>query len=110
MDSDKQKPGEKTDNMQLETRRHRYIRELIGIFLGVSLAMIVSSFAPGIRENYSLGIVLLWGGALGGLAASYERFERAGAALTKGENKVVNYLVGVGIPVGILVVIYLISG
>jgi hypothetical protein len=105
----KQPSSPEGDNLQFETRRQRFIRELVGIFLGVSIAMMIGSLVPGIREQYSLGIVLLWGGAIGGLAASYERFERAGAALTRGENKVVNYLVGIGIPVGILVVIYLIS-
>ena len=97
------------DNMRLETRRKRFLRELAGIFLGLSIAMMVGSLVPEIRERYSLVIVLLWGGAIGGLLASYERFERAGAALTKGENKVVNYLVGIGVPVGILLVIYLMS-
>jgi len=105
----KQTSDPEGENLQFETRRRRFIRELVGIFLGVSVAMMVGSLVPGIRERYSLGIILLWGGAIGGLAASYERFERAGAALTRGENKVVNYLVGVGIPVGILIVIFLIS-
>jgi len=97
------------DNLHIETRRRRFIRELVGILLGVSIAAIVGSLVPAIREGYSLFAVLLWGGALGGLLVSYERFERAGAALTRGENKLVNYLVGIGIPVGVLVVIYLIS-
>ncbi|HUF38542.1 MAG TPA: hypothetical protein VMN57_08465 [Anaerolineales bacterium] len=104
---DKKVNEAESENLNAATRRTRFLRETLGILLGVSIAMMIGSLVPEIRERYSLGIVMLWGGALGGLLASYDRFERAGAALTRGENKVVNYLVGVGVPAGILVVIYL---
>lgn len=91
-----------------QTRRQNFRKELLGIFGGIGLAMILSSFIPAIRENYSLGIVILWGGAIGGAVMSLERFERAGAALTKKENRVLNYIVGLGVPVGLLVLLLLI--
>ena len=96
----------KSDNMDLATRRRRFIRELVGIVLGASAAMMISSLIPAIREQYTLGIVLLWGGAIGGLLASYERFERAGAALTRREGRALNYAVGFGVPVLILFLMY----
>ena len=86
------------EGLSHEVRRTRFIKELLGIFLGISLAMMISSVVPSVRENYTLGIVVLWGGALGGLLTSYERFERAGAALTRGENKALNYIIGISIP------------
>ena len=94
---------------QQEIRRTRFIKELLGIFLGISLAMMISAVIPSIREQYSLAIVVLWGGALGGLLTSYERFERAGAALTRSENKVVNYLVGIAVPLAALAAFYFLN-
>lgn len=87
------------------TRRKNFRKELLGMFAGIGLAMAVSALIPAIRETYSLGVVILWGGALGGAVASLERFERAGAALTKKDNRVLNYAVGLGIPVVILVLL-----
>ena len=94
------------DSPSREVRRTRFIKELLGIFLGISLAMMISSVVPAIRENYSLGVVILWGGALGGLLTSYERFERAGAALTRGENKALNTVIGVSIPLLVFVLFF----
>ncbi len=102
----KRQPVEEIPNQQ-EVRRARFVRELLGIFLGISLAMMISSVVPEIRERYSLGVVILWGGAVGGLLTSYERFEKAGAALTRGDNKVLNYLIGVSLPLLILLSLYL---
>ena len=97
---------EQPDHSTHEVRRARFIKELLGIFLGISLALMLSSVVPSIREQYSFGMVVLWGGALGGLLTSYERFEGAGAALTRSENKVLNYLVGISIPVAVLLAFY----
>lgn len=94
---------------QQEIRRTRFVKELIGIFLGISLAMMISSVVPAIREQYSLGMVVLWGGAIGGLLTSYERFERAGAALTRSENRLLNYLVGIAVPLAVLAAFYFLN-
>ena len=81
-------------------------RELVGIFAGIGLGLVIVALIPAIRENYNLGTLILWGGALGGVVMSLERFERAGAALTKRENRPLNYVVGLGIPIVILVLIF----
>jgi len=86
--------------------RQNFRRELVGIFAGIGLALVVGASIPAIRENTSLGSAILWGGALGGVVMSLERFERAGAALTKSENRPLNYVVGLGIPIVILVLIF----
>lgn len=99
----KKPTAQEKESLSHEVRRTRFIKELLGIFLGISLAMMLSAVVPAIRENYSLGVVILWGGALGGLLSSFERFERAGAALTRGENKVLNYMIGIIIPLLALV-------
>jgi len=94
---------------QQEIRRTRFIKELLGIFLGISLAMMASSVFPAIRENFTLGAVILWGGALGGLLTSYERFERAGAALTRSENRPLNYAVGISIPLAVIAAFFFLN-
>ncbi len=88
-----------------QIRRKNFQKELLGIFAGIGLAMAISALLPSIRENVSLGVVILWGGALGGIVVSLERFERAGAALTKKENRPLNYAIGLGIPLVILLVL-----
>jgi len=92
-----------------QNRRKNFKRELLGMFAGIGLAMVIGSMIPVVRENVSLGVVVLWGGAIGGVLASLERFERAGAVLTKRDNRVLNYFVGLGIPVGILLLLVLIQ-
>ncbi|NUM44268.1 MAG: hypothetical protein HUU38_06135 [Anaerolineales bacterium] len=89
-----------------QARRKNFRRELMGIFGGIGLAMAISALIPAIRENYSLGLVILWGGAIGGAVMSMDRFERAGAALTKKDNRALNYAVGLGIPVVILILLF----
>jgi hypothetical protein len=89
-----------------QLRRQNFRKELVGMFAGIGLALAISALIPAIRENYSLGVVILWGGAVGGVAASLERFERAGAILTKKENRPLNYIVGLGIPIMILLLIF----
>jgi hypothetical protein len=89
-----------------QKRRRNFRRELVGMFAGIGLAMAISSLIPEIRENSRLGVVILWGGAIGGAVVSLDRFERAGAALTKKENRPLNYAVGLGIPVILLIILF----
>ena len=105
MDSDSEEKQQEL-KARFETRRRRFIREISGIVLGIGAAMMISSLVPAIREQYSLSIVLIWGAAIGGLLASYERFESAGEILTRSENRALNILVGAGIPIGVLAIVY----
>ena len=79
---------------------------MAGILIGLSLALMVSALVPQIREQYSLGLVALWGAAIGGLLSSFDRFEQAGAALTRRENRWLNYFVGLAVPVALLTILY----
>jgi hypothetical protein len=53
--------------------------------------------------------MLLWGAAIGAALASLDSFEKAGAALTRRENKALNLLVGLGIPALLLITLFLVS-
>ncbi|GEM_PF-2241257 len=101
------KPPTDQEDRERVVRRRNFRREIIGIFLGVSGAMVISSLLPVVRQNVSLATVMLWGGAFGGVAASFPRFEKAGAALTKGDNRVLNYAIGLGIPLIVLLLLAL---
>jgi hypothetical protein len=85
-------------DLQLNRKYRNFRREVFGISIGIGLAMMLGSLVPAIRERVSLGVVFLWGGAIGGIFASAQKFEQAGAALTKKNNKPLNYAIGIGIP------------
>lgn len=82
-----------------QERRRNFRRELLGVFGGAGLALMISALIPVIRDKYSLGLVISWGGAVGGVMMNLDRFEKAGAVLTKKQNRLLNYLIGLGIPV-----------
>lgn len=104
-----QRAAREAEEALRQVRRQNFRRELLGIFGGIGLAMVISALVPAVRAQFSLGIVILWGGAIGGVVTSLERFERAGAALTKKDNRPLNYAVGLGIPAGILALLLLIQ-
>ena len=95
------------DQEKQQDRQRNTRRQLAGIFLGVGLGLMVSALVPAVRQNVELSTVVLWSGALGGVLASLEYFERAGAALTKKDDPVLNYAVGLGLPLLVLVAISL---
>lgn len=96
---------EKAERRALQAQRRQYRRELLGIAGGIGLAMAVGAAVPAIRENVSLELMILWGGAIGGVVMSLERFERAGAGLTRRENRALNFAVGLGVPMVLLLVL-----
>ncbi|HNB50576.1 MAG TPA: hypothetical protein PK530_01465 [Anaerolineales bacterium] len=104
--SAKEEAARKAEEEARQVRRANFRRELLGMFGGIGLAMVISSFVPAIREHYSLGVVILWGGAIGGVVMSLERFEHAGPVLTKKDNRALNYVVGLGLPILLLLLIF----
>ncbi len=92
--------------MQSEDRAKYRRRQVWGLFLGVSLGMMLAAVVPAIREQFSPVWVIILGGAIGSGLASLEQFERAGAALTKSENRVLNFAIGLGIPLGLLLMLF----
>jgi hypothetical protein len=53
--------------------------------------------------------VILVSAAMGGALASLDGFIRAGAALTRRDNRALNLLVGLGIPILLLLLLLLLS-
>ena len=84
-------------------------RQWVGIFGGAAIGWALTIIFPGLAERYSLLSVLLWCGAIGGILTSLDRFMRAGAALTRRENRTLNLLVGLGIPILLFLILYLVA-
>ena len=84
-------------------------RQIVGIFGGAAIGWALTMVFPGLEERFGMLTLLLWCGAIGGILTSLDGFMRAGAALTRSENRALNLLVGLGIPILLLVILYLVS-
>ncbi len=85
--------------------RARLVQQLLGVVGGIGLGLIASALLPVIRERFSLGEVILWGGAIGGMLFNLNQFEQAGAQLTRNDNRLLNYAIGLGIPLFVVMLI-----
>jgi hypothetical protein len=72
---------------------------------GAALGWALASLFPALEQRFSLLTILLWSGAFGAALANLEGFVRAGAALTRQENRALNLAVGLGIPALFLLLI-----
>jgi hypothetical protein len=90
-------------------KNRKWGRQMVGIFGGAAVGWSLTILIPGLEERFGLLTILLWSGAIGGILTSLGEFMRAGAALTRRDNPALNLLVGLGIPVLLLVILYLVS-
>ena len=81
----------------------------MGVFAGAAVAWALLVLFPGLQERIGLFSALLWGGAIGAAVTSLDSFEKAGAALTRRENRALNLGIGLGIPIILLIILYLVS-
>jgi len=84
-------------------------RQWVGAFAGAAVGWALTYLFPGIAQRYSTLSVLLVSAAIGGVLASLDGFIRAGAALTRRDNRALNLLVGLGIPILLLLLLLLLS-
>ena len=89
-----------------EDYRLRRRRNMNGLFGGIGLGLVVDSLVPWIRENLDLTSLILWSGALGMVVTNFRQFGLAGAVLTGGENKALNYFIGLALPAALLMIVY----
>ena len=82
-------------------------RQWVGILSGAAVGWIITIIFPALEHRFSLLTVVLWSAVIGGVLTSLDDFRRAGAALTRRDNRVLNLAVGLGLPILILVVIFL---
>jgi hypothetical protein len=85
-----------------------YRRQWMGVFAGAAVGWALVNLFPAIEERFSMLTVLLWSAAIGGALVSLDGFIKAGAALTRRDNRVLNLLVGLGIPILLIIILLLI--
>lgn len=90
-----------------EFRRRERRRQLVGIFAGVGLGLMLLGLFPGLEQSLGFVETLLWSGAIGGMLGSLASFERAGAALTRSDNRFLNLSLAFGIVAVMLLLVYL---
>lgn len=81
-------------------------RQLVGLIGGAAAGLAMSVFFPPLAERFGLFPLVLWGSIVGGVLTSLGGFSRAGKALTRSDNPYLNLLVGLGLPLLILLLIY----
>ncbi len=84
-------------------------KQWVGAFAGAAVGWSITVIFPGIEQRFSMLTVLLVSAAIGGSLASLDGFIRAGAALTRRDNRALNLLVGLGIPILLLLLLLLVS-
>jgi hypothetical protein len=84
-------------------------RQWVGIFGGAAIGWALMLLFPELESRFGLLTVLLWSGAIGGILTSLDGFRRAGAALTRKDNRALNLAVGLGIPFLLLLILYLVA-
>jgi hypothetical protein len=88
---------------------NKWGRQWVGVFAGAAAAWALLLVFPSLQDRISLFSAILWGGAIGAAAVSLDRFEKAGAALTRRNNRTLNLGIGFGIPIILLVILFLVS-
>ena len=91
--------------MDQQSVTRRWSRQLTGLAIGIGVGLMSFALIPAINLNFSLPAVVIWSGAVGSAIYSWKQFELSGASLTRSENRIINLLVGLGIPLFFLVVI-----
>jgi hypothetical protein len=86
----------------------KWRRQWVGIIAGAAVGWILTIIFPVLEQRFSLLTVVLWAAVIGGVLTSLEDFTRAGAALTGRDNRNLNLAVGLGIPILIIALIFLI--
>jgi hypothetical protein len=83
-------------------------RQWVGVFSGAAVAWALMAVFPSLQDRISFFSAILWGGAIGAAVVSIDSFEKAGAALTRRDNRALNLGVGLGIPIILLFILFLI--
>lgn len=67
----------------------------------------LAALFPALGSRFSLAGLVLWCAAIGGSLASLEMFIRAGAVITRSEQRGLNLLIGLGLPGALLLLFWL---
>lgn len=82
-------------------------RQWLGAFGGGMIGWSISVLIPELARRYTMLTIVLWSAAIGAALMSLNNFARAGAALTHSQNRLLNLMVGIGVPALILLIVML---
>ena len=82
-------------------------QQWVGKISGAVVGWILTIIFPALEQRFSLLTVVMWSAVIGGVLTSLDGFMRAGAALTRKDNRALNLAVSLGVPILILAVIFL---
>ena len=103
MARDKQPTSNDKETQRRELRRN----QVFGLVIGLIGGWMTGNFWPAIPAALGgWGGVLLWGAAIGAMIGSLAQFERAGKILTRSDNRMLNTLVALCVPLIIVIVLY----
>ena len=87
--------------------RPNWGKQWVGAFAGAVLGWGLVVIFPALEQRFSLLTVILWCAAMGAALTNLDGFTRAGATLTRSQNHRLNFIVGLGLPVLVLLLITL---
>ncbi|HLE52787.1 MAG TPA: hypothetical protein VI755_12030 [Anaerolineales bacterium] len=87
--------------------RSNWGKQWVGAFAGAVVGWALVVVFPALEQKFSLLTVILWCAAIGAALTNLNGFTRAGAALTRRQNNQLNFIVGLGLPVLLLLLITL---
>jgi hypothetical protein len=90
----------------IQREKNYWRNQWLGILGGAGAGLMLVALIPALADRFGLLTVVLWSAVLGGVISSWEGFVRAGAALTRSQNRLINLLVGLGIPALLLLLIF----
>lgn len=79
---------------------------MFGVVVGMVGGWMTGNFWPALPAMVGWGGMLLWGAAIGAMIGSLPQFEKAGKILTRSDNRILNTLVALCVPLLIIVVAY----
>ena len=103
MSTEQEREQEETQSKQ--HKRKSWRRQWVGVFAGAAIGLALNVLFPPLADRFSSFSVVIWCAVLGGVLTSLDGFIRAGAALTRSENRWLNLSVGLGIPILILILL-----
>lgn len=80
----------------------------MGVIAGAIIGYLVGTFLPNFSNQIGLLPLVLWSAILGGILASLEQIIRAGAVITRGQNRLFNLVIGLAIPALFLGILWLV--
>lgn len=85
-----------------QREKNYWKNQWLGLLVGTVIGIALSWLFPGLAAEMGTFYLILWSAILGGVLSNLNGFIRAGAALTRSDNRWLNLLVGLGIPALVL--------